>query len=582
MLIAINTFFGYNKAKDKKGKEGKGMTTKPLPIGIDDYKKLIDNGYYYVDKTLLIKELLDKKGEVNLFTRPRRFGKTLALSMLQCYFEIEKDAEGKQICNDSYFRGMKILNAGDAYTSKMGQYPVISLSLKSAKQPTFEMAYLSLVDEIAKEYKRHKEILKSNIILESDKEHYRAIMEKRADRISYAKAIDFLSEMLFTFNGRKVIILLDEYDVPLENAYFKGYYTEMIDFIRSLFESALKTNRNLEFAVITGCLRISKESIFTGLNNLKIISITSQNFSEYFGFIQSEVNRILEYYEGNDKNSEVQKWYDGYFFGETEVYNPWSVINYVDNNFSAKPYWSNTSSNSIIRHLVEQADQKTKAELQELMDGGVIEKPVHEDITYEDMNRTNDNLWNFLFFTGYLKKIAERQEERNIYLKMALPNWEVKYIYENTIMEWFETELQKQNFSDLYQAMEEMDTEKIREIITCQLSSTISFMDYAENFYHGFLAGILSQSRKYIVKSNREQGNGRSDIYMYTPSRRGRAFVLELKMADSMAHLETRCREGLEQIEKNRYEQELKADGYENITCYAIAFFQKDCEVLVK
>ena len=582
MLIAINTFFGYNKAKDKKGKEGKGMTTKPLPIGIDDYKKLIDNGYYYVDKTLLIKELLDKKGEVNLFTRPRRFGKTLALSMLQCYFEIEKNEEGKQIHKDSYFQGMKILNAGDAYTSKMGQYPVISLSLKSAKQPTFEMAYLSLVDEIAKEYKRHKEILKSNIILESDKEHYRAIMEKRADRISYAKAIDFLSEMLFTFNGRKVIILLDEYDVPLENAYFKGFYTEMMDFIRSLFESALKTNRNLEFAVITGCLRISKESIFTGLNNLKIISITSQNFSEYFGFIQSEVNRILEYYEGNDKNSEVQKWYDGYFFGETEVYNPWSVINYVDNNFSAKPYWSNTSSNSIIRHLVEQADQKTKAELQELMDGGVIEKPVHEDITYEDMNRTNDNLWNFLFFTGYLKKIAERQEERNIYLKMALPNWEVKYIYENTIMEWFETELQKQNFSDLYQAMEEMDTEKIREIITCQLSSTISFMDYAENFYHGFLAGILSQSRKYIVKSNREQGNGRSDIYMYTPSRRGRAFVLELKMADSMAHLETRCREGLEQIEKNRYEQELKADGYENITCYAIAFFQKDCEVLVK
>ena len=563
------------------------MTTKPLPIGIDDYKKLIDNGYYYVDKTLLIKELLDKKGEVNLFTRPRRFGKTLALSMLQCYFEIEKDAEGKQIHNDSYFRGMKILNAGDAYTSKMGQYPVISLSLKSAKQPTFEMAYLSLVDEIAKEYKRHKEILKSNIILESDKEHYRAIMEKRADRISYAKAIDFLSEMLFTFNGRKVIILLDEYDVPLENAYFKGYYTEMIDFIRSLFESALKTNRNLEFAVITGCLRISKESIFTGLNNLEIISVLNTDYAEYFGFTEHEVEQMMTFYNQHEKMSTVKQWYDGYLFGKKEVYNPWSVINYVKATLSnkdafPKPYWSNTSSNSIIRHLVEQADQKTKAELQELMDGGVIEKPVHEDITYEDMNRTNDNLWNFLFFTGYLKKIAERLQIDTTYVKMKIPNAEVKYIYRNTIMEWFETGLQKQNFSDLYQAMEEMDTEKIREIITCQLSSTISFMDYAENFYHGFLAGILSQSRKYIVKSNREQGNGRSDIYMYTPSRRGRAFVLELKMADSMAHLETRCREGLEQIEKNRYEQELKADGYENITCYAIAFFQKDCEVLVK
>ena len=566
----------------KKGKEGKGMTTRPLPIGIDDYKKLIDNGYYYVDKTLLIKELLDKKGEVNLFTRPRRFGKTLALSMLQCYFEIEMDAEEKQIRKDSYFQGMKILDAGDIYTSKMGQYPVISLSLKSAKQPTFEMAYLSLVDEIAKEYKRHKYILKSNIILESDKEHYQAIMEKRANRISYAKAIDFLSEILFTFYEKKVIILLDEYDVPLENAYFKGFYTEMVDFIRSLFESALKTNRNLEFAVITGCLRISKESIFTGLNNLKIISITSHNFSEYFGFTQSEVSRILEYYGGSDKNSEVQKWYDGYFFGETEVYNPWSVINYADNNFSAKPYWSNTSSNSIIRHLVEQADQKTKAELQELMDGGVIEKPVHENITYEDMDRTKDNLWNFLFFTGYLKKISERLQIDTTYLKMKIPNAEVKYIYRNTIMEWFEEGLQKQNFSDLYQAMEERDTEKICEIITCQLSSTISFMDYAENFYHGFLAGILSQSQKYIVKSNREQGNGRSDIYMYTSSRRGRAFILELKMADNMAHLEPRCREGLEQIERNRYEQDLKTDGYEDITCYAIAFFQKDCEVLVK
>lgn len=555
---------------------------KPLPIGIDNFSKLIQNGYYYVDKTLFIKELIDNRGEVNLFTRPRRFGKTLTLSMLQHFFEKGCDYLGKPLENEELFHGLAIMNAGENYTRHFAQYPVISLSLKSGKQPDFEMAYLSLADEIAMEFKRHKNVLEDDAVLEEDKERYRAIMGGRGDKISYAKSIAFLSQCLFAYYHQKVIILIDEYDVPLENAYFKGFYEEMIDFIRSLFESALKTNPFLEFAVITGCLRISKESIFTGLNNLKTISLLNFNYSEPFGFTQEEVDTMLSFYGAEEKREEVQRWYNGYLFGNTQVYNPWSVINYMDNCCQVRPYWSNTSSNSIVRYLIEHADRETKNEIQKLLDGGTIEKPVFEDITYDDMNKIGDSLWNFLFSTGYLKKVSGCLKDDTNYLTLSIPNTEVKYIYKNMILKWFQETIKKQDFSDLFSAIEDGDTEKIQDIITEQLAATISFHDYAENFYHGFLAGILSRSQKYIVKSNREQGNGRSDISMYTPSRRGRAFVLELKVSKSMDALEKDCRKGLEQIDQQKYEQELHMDGYQHVNSYAIAFFQKDCEVMLK
>lgn len=484
---------------------------KQVPIGYDNYKEVIDKNLYYVDKTLLIKELLDKLGKVNLFTRPRRFGKTLALSMLRTFFEINMDVYGNMTDNSRYFEGMKIMQAGEIYTSKLGQYPVISLSLKSGKQPNFEMARESLIDEIVKEYERHRYVLLGESLLASVKEKYQQIMERKAQPIAYAKALEFLSSCLKQYHNKNVIILIDEYDVPLENAYFAGFYDEMIGFVRSLFESALKTNDNLEFSVVTGCLRISKESIFTGLNNLKIISILNLYYAEYFGFTQSEVEDMLDFYELGHKLDEVKEWYNGYVFGDTQVYNPWSIINYIDTakghrDAFPKPYWSNTSSNSIVRELIEAADDDTKREIEALIAGEVIEKPVHEDITYADIYRTQDNLWNFLFFTGYLKVVAQRFDGDTIYLSLAIPNAEIKYIYRNTILEWFDIKIRGCDLSELYTALREKDTEKIEEAVTNQLVETISFYDYMESYYHGFLCGLLKSCPGFSTVSNRESG----------------------------------------------------------------------------
>ena len=383
------------------------MLKKPIGIGIENYKELIDKSCYFVDKTLMIKDLLDYRVKVGLFTRPRRFGKTLALSMIKAFFEMELDDNGNVTDNRHYFDDMKITETGSEYLQHMGRYPVISLSLKSARQPNFQMAYESLVDEIIKEYIRHKYVLDSECLTKEYRERYYAVMNREAKQITYAKSFAFLSECLKKYHKTNVIILLDEYDVPLENAFLKGFYEEMVDFIRSLFESALKTNDCLQMAVVTGCLRISRESIFTGLNNLDIYSILSNHFAEHFGFTQSEVEDMLYYYGFPQKIQEAKDWYDGYLFGMTNVYNPWSVINYVreaasNPNAFPRPYWSNTSSNSIIRDLVERADGLARDDLEELIAGGTIEKPVHEDVTYGEIYDKQENLWNFLFFTGYL------------------------------------------------------------------------------------------------------------------------------------------------------------------------------------
>lgn len=381
---------------------------RPLPIGIEDFKKLRENNFYYVDKSLLIKELLDNRSEVSLFMRPRRFGKTLSLSMLRYYFE-QVPVSDTNTDNNNLFKGLKIMEAGEKYTKHKGRYPVVNLSLKSAKQPDWNMAYDAMVNEIAKEFERHDDVLESARLLPDEKELFCRIRGKKAARIDYAMAMEFLTRCLKKVYRRNVIILLDEYDVPLENAYFNGFYKQMTDFIRSFFESALKTNSSLEFAVITGCLRITKESIFTGLNNPEMISILNVNYAEHFGFTQPEVEQLLEAYGISNKKDEVRRWYDGYVFGKTEVYNPWSVLNYtktaaVDKNAFPKPYWANTSSNSIVRELVERADGSVRQEMEALIEGEVIEKPVHEEITYDEVYKSEENLWNFLFFTGYLKK----------------------------------------------------------------------------------------------------------------------------------------------------------------------------------
>jgi hypothetical protein len=390
---------------------------KLLPIGVDNFEKIITDGYYFVDKTWFIKELLDNKSEVNLFTRPRRFGKTLNLSMLRYFFE-------KRWQDNSYlFQGLKIMEAGEKYTSQLGKYPVISVSLKFAKQPTFEMAYLAMQCIIKEEFERHSYIMTSDKISAIAKKEFNNIITGNATNVSYSNSLKFLSQCLYQHHDQRTIILIDEYDMPLENAYFRdkeekesrGFYDQMISFIRSLLESALKTNEALEFAVVTGCLRITKESIFTGLNNPNVISILNTQYSEYFGFTQQEVSQMLDYYELMDKEGLIKQWYDGYMFGDSEVYNPWSVVNFVTNLVDNQdalpvPFWSNTSSNSIVKDLIERADDRTKEEVEALIAGKTIEKPVREEVTYADIYKSQDNLWSFLLFTGYLKKVSERMQ----------------------------------------------------------------------------------------------------------------------------------------------------------------------------
>ena len=555
------------------------MSWIPLPIGVENFEDLRTKGYYYVDKTLFIKELFDMKGKVNLFTRPRRFGKTLNMSMLRYFFE-----QGKTD-NTELFRGLKIVDAGEEYLAHMGKYPVISISLKSMKQYSYELAFDMLKKAVREEYKRHwDEVMDSARVGVTEKERYRRLGDLEGTESDYADSLKFLSECLYTCTGQRSVILIDEYDVPLENAYFSGFYDRMVALIRSLFESALKTNDNLEFAVVTGCLRISKESIFTGLNNLKVISITSQTYAEHFGFTQEEVEQMLRDYGLEENLETVQRWYDGYRFGNTEVYNPWSVINYVDSCYKdkhafAKPYWSNTSSNSIVRNLVEHADISAKQEIEALIGGGTIEKPIHEDITYDDMDSTQDNLWNFLFFTGYLKKISERQEGETIYMEMAIPNSEVRYVYKNAVLRWFEEKTKKKELTPLYESMLNGDSEKMAELLSENLMETISFYDYQESYYHGFLAGMLKNIGNYIVQSNRESGSGRPDILVRYPSVRGKAIIIEIKVSKTYQGLADKCEEALRQIEEQKYEEALRQEGYQDILKYGVAFYRKECMV---
>lgn len=558
------------------------MSDRGLPIGIDDFEEIITKDYYYVDKSLLIKDLFDKRGKVNLFTRPRRFGKTLNLSMLRYFYEKPMDGVSRKYL----FEGLKIMEAGEKYTSEQEQYPVITLTLKSAKQPNWNMAYESLKDDIAREYRRHREIFDSAGLTEANKKIYKDISDGAASDIHYAKSLQFLSQCLYEHYGKKVVILIDEYDVPLENAYYRKFYGEMVDFIRSLFESALKTNEYLEFSVITGCLRISKESIFTGLNNLKIISILNEDFDEHFGFVESEVREMLSFYQRDRQMDTMRSWYDGYRFGNAEVYNPWSVINFVDRllpNAEAFPTaaWSNTSSNSIVKDLIFRADDSVRDEIESLMNGGTIEKKVHEDITYEDIYATQENLWNFLFFTGYLKQVYIRMEHDDRYVELAIPNREISSIYRNQIINWFQEGVKVQDLTPFYQAMLDGRGAEFQQELTTQLQQTISYMDSQEAFYHGFLLGLMANLKTYVVKSNRKAGDGRYDICIRSRNVSIPPVILELKVAKRYKELDAACDEALEQIKTMRYAEALEEDGYTEVICYGIGFFRKQVRVKV-
>jgi len=550
---------------------------KKIPTGVDDFGKLLGNHFYYVDKTLFIKELLDNFSEVNLFTRPRRFGKSLNISMFQYFFDnlYARDAH--------LFDGLAISKEDEYYKSYQNQFPVIKLTLKGAVGENFEEAFESLQSIIADEFKRHNYLLTVGNLSENDKLLYQALQDEKAGLIQCRRSLKFLSDLLCAHYKKKVIILIDEYDVPIEKAHFFGYYDKMVNFVRNFFGDALKSNPSLFFSVITGCLRISKESIFIGLNNFDVISITSNAYSEHFGFTHDDVGEILAYYQLETQLDKMGDWYNGYLFGNTVVYNPWSVIKFTSKLRSGEifpeSYWANTSSNEIIRQLIDVSDTSTKDEIEKLLKGDSITKPIKEDIVYAEVTKNMDNLWSFLFFTGYLKKVRHFQKDVNIQYELKIPNKEVQYIFENHIAEWFSDLVKVREIRMLYQSIIDGDVQNISDEISKYLLEVISYMDSAENFYHGFLSGILRSMDGYHVKSNRETGNGRSDIFILPNIARHQAYIIEIKIAKKSADLELKCDEALAQIEGKGYAEELALDGYINIVKYGIAFYKKICLV---
>ncbi len=551
---------------------------KPIPIGIEDFKEIIGKDYYFVDKSLMMKEILDSGAKITLFTRPRRFGKTLNMSMLRRYFEkTEED-------NLYLFDGLKISETGEKYRQYMGQYPVISISLKSMKQSNYQEAFSEFKNMISKEVWRHKELLVSDKLMPLSRKKLEMICDDTADNAVYNTALKLLSDCLCEVYGKKVIVLIDEYDVPLENAYFNGFYDEMINLIRSVFESVLKTNDSLEFAVLTGCLRISKESIFTGLNNLNVYPVTDNAFSQYFGFTEQEVKRLADYYGLSECFDTIKTWYDGYLFGETEIYNPWSVLNYIQfalNNRKRIPkaYWINTSSNNIIHELIVKSDRKTKNDIEALITGHSIDKPLYEDITYTNMNVKSEYIWSFLLHTGYLKPADIYQKGIQTYFSAVIPNTEIITIYENTFRQWFDESIRIADKSVLLHAVLEGNTETFELEVNRWLLKSISYHDGYENFYHGFLVGLLEYSDEYLVESNRESGTGRNDIVIKNVLTREIAVVLEIKSVDKNETLDSMCDIALKQINEKQYEVNLGYEGYKKIIKYGIAFEGKRCMI---
>ena len=562
----------------QKQAEVRNVKHKPLPIGVEDFKRLVDNGYYFVDKTLMIKELLENKETVNLFTRPRRFGKTLNMSMLQRFFEATEKS------NAYLFDSLKIA-AYPEYMAYQGKYPVISISLKSMKQKNFTLAFETYKYLIKSEYSRHKDfIFSKNVLDEEEKARYLSFIQVDATETMYNQAIGFLSNCLKKAYQQNVIILIDEYDVPLENAYHEGFYDDMTNLIRSCFESALKTNPSMEFAVLTGCLRVSRESIFTGLNNLKTYSITKNKFSQYFGFTQEEMQEILQTFSLEQYAETIAKWYDGYRFGLTEIYNPWSVLNCIDSYLqndmvACEPYWSNTNSNRIVKRLIEESNERTKSMVEELINGTPIHTQIFEDVTYGTIDVNQDYIWSFLLFTGYLKIISCETVGDETYYDMVIPNVEIKSIYKNTIRSWFIDHINRDSRTDILESVIHADAEKLEDLLCTWLTNTISCFDEQENYYHGFVTGLVSGFSGYMVVSNRESGNGRFDLVVKQRSRWHHAAILEFKVVEKYNQMTKACEDALNQIEEKDYEASLRDEQYENIAKLGICFCQKRCRV---
>lgn len=554
---------------------------KKLPIGIENFEKLQTEDFYYIDKTNLIKELLTGLAEVTLFTRPRRFGKSLNMSMLKYFFELGTDKK--------LFSKLKISEETALCEEYMGKYPVISVSLKGMNAGNYEKALEMAVEVIRSEARRFQYLLDSERLTSYDKEAFIALLQEDMKEGTLCSSLKVLSELLEKHHGSKVILLIDEYDVPLAKAFEREYYDPMVLFIRNMFEYALKTNESLKFAVLTGCMRISKESIFTGLNNLKVLSVAEVQFDEAFGFTDKEVRKLLEYYELSDHYNEIKEWYDGYQFGNAEVYCPWDVINYcdalrVEPAAQPKNYWSNTSSNEAVRRFIQESDKASvRREIENLVAGEVIEKEIHQELTYKDMYTSVDNLWSVLFTTGYLTQKGKPEDNR---FPLAIPNMEIRNIFTTQIMDFFKENVPKNRaaLSEFCEALKNGDAENVEKQLTEYLRRTISIRDtfvkkqMKENFFHGILLGILSFGDTWSVSSNREAGDGYSDILVETDDGET-GIILELKYADD-GNLDTACKKALEQINRNRYEEILLDEGVPNILKYGIAFYKKRCRVM--
>ena len=565
--------------------------TLKLPVGIDDFKKLRESHFYYVDKTRLIEQLLLKWSEVTLFTRPRRFGKTLNMSMLKSFFDIGTD---KALFDGLYISGNKELC--DEY---MGKYPVIFLSLKGVEGLTYEEAFEAFVRIMGKEVNRVSFLADSDKLTQIEREQYKGLTIMKNGRLAFDKeklisSLQLLSQLLYKHYGKKVVILIDEYDVPLDKAFQNGYYNEMVSLIRGLFGQALKTNEFLQFAVLTGCLRISKESIFTGLNNFKVMSITDSRFDEQFGFTDSEVKKLLSDYGMDSHFEEVKEWYDGYHFGKADVYCPWDVINHADHlrdDSDAKPqtYWINSSGNSLVRRLINRADSSTKDEIERLIAGEAIEKVIRQDLTYDEIENSIDNIWSVLFTTGYLTKIGEAKlpDSESYAYMLVIPNKEVREVFVLQIQEWFKAVVANDN--DTMKLLSKAILDKDEAILARQLNIVMGRMisildtkapdDMKENFYHGLLLGLLRGSNPdWLIKSNRESGDGFSDI-LIKPENPDLGIVIEVKYAKEFKGLDAACDAAMAQIKQKRYDETLRDEGRYDILAYGIAFCRKRCRV---
>lgn len=558
---------------------------KKLPIGIENFEKLRQEDFYYIDKTRLIEQLLTRWGEVNLFTRPRRFGKSLNMSMLQSFFEIGKDK--------TLFDGLRISDNQELCEEYQGKFPVVSVSLKGINGATYEEARRFLIKTINEEARRLSVLSDSAELDETDHELLTQLKKKEMTNDSLVYSIRELTELLEKHYGRKVIVLIDEYDVPLAKANENGYYNEMVLLIRNLFENALKTNNSLKFAVLTGCLRIAKESIFTGLNNFKVYSITDKSFDETFGFTDAEVRELLRYY-GQEKYYEtVKEWYDGYRFGNVDVYCPWDVINFcsdhlADPGLEPKNYWANTSGNSVIGHFIDSVGKPqklTRIELEQLVNGGIVQKEINSELTYKELYSSIDNLWSTLFMTGYLTQRGEFSGNR---YNLVIPNREIRNIITNHILKMFKENVKDdgKTVSDLCDALLNQNPEKVESIFTEYMKKTISIRDTfaqkptKENFYHGLLLGILGFKENWSVMSNRESGDGFGDILIRIEDE-DVGIVIEVKYADD-GNLQGECEKALQQIIDIRYTEALEQEGIHTIIKYGIACYRKKCKVLMR